>query len=701
MKQIITLFLFLIGLSTLSAQSTLNYIESTEDFPNPERGFYHYSETRSGSYSGLNAATLAGYRNLHTPSSASYSIYSSLVFRYFFLEDFTNSAISQSYLANMALDFTVARAAGVKIIPRFAYTDAVDDSTCSSWICPPYGDAPKAQVLAHIAQLAPILEANKDVIAAVQMGFIGVWGENYYTDYFGDASQSPYVLTDTNWGDRNEILQALLDAVPEERMVQVRYPQLKQRFVYGVNALTNSAALTTAEAHSGTDKSRVAFHNDCFLASADDYGTYYDYGNSSSSSVSDTAALKPYLASETQFTVMGGETCDEYNPYNDCASSNASAYGDTEMKRLHFSYLNSEYNNDVNNDWEGVCMDAIKRELGYRFVLTTGTYTDEAQPGQVIDVSLEIENNGYAAPFNARGVELILRNTATEAVWFVKVDADPRFWLRETSPHTISQTLCIPTEMPTGTYDLLLNLPDPEISIYSRAEYSIRLANTDMWEPTTGYNNLNHSITINNTAASSACTTEDEFSLTSSFLPIDLYEFSADEEGENIALNWMTASETNNSGFNVQRSIDAQNFENIGWIEGNGTTTEMMVYDYLDTDVIADQRYYYRLEQIDTDGTLNYSHVVSAKVILNSVLGDNMKRGIKLFPNPASDKVQIEILNNIEVSQLVIRNLYGVSVKVVESDFGNVLVSELPDGIYFFVFVVEGRELVYRQVIGR
>lgn len=107
MKPLITFFLFLLAGIPLFSQSTINYTESTEDFPNPERGFYRYTETRSASYNVLDATTLAGYRNLNTPPSAGYSIYSSLIFRYFFLEDFTGSAISQSYLDNMALDFIV------------------------------------------------------------------------------------------------------------------------------------------------------------------------------------------------------------------------------------------------------------------------------------------------------------------------------------------------------------------------------------------------------------------------------------------------------------------------------------------------------------------------------------------------------------------------------------------------------------------
>ena len=55
-------------------------------------------------------------------------------------------------------------------------------------------------------------------------------------------------------------------------------------------------------------------------------------------------------------------------------------------------------------------MDDIKKNLGYRFVLIDGTYTDQAQPGQIISIDINLENKGYAAPFNPRPVEIILRN---------------------------------------------------------------------------------------------------------------------------------------------------------------------------------------------------------------------------------------------------------------------------------------------------
>ena len=91
MMKYLPLILTLALYSNILAQTTISYQPSSNDFPNPERGFYRYSETRSASYTLLDQTTLENYRLLHTPPSAGYSIYSTLVFRYFFLEDFKNS----------------------------------------------------------------------------------------------------------------------------------------------------------------------------------------------------------------------------------------------------------------------------------------------------------------------------------------------------------------------------------------------------------------------------------------------------------------------------------------------------------------------------------------------------------------------------------------------------------------------------------
>ncbi len=473
----------------------IKYTVSTEDFVNPDRGFYKYSETRSENYSVLSANTLKGYRNNTVSSGSSYSTYNSLVFRYYVLGDFTQSAISQSYLDNMQKDFDAAREAGVKLIPRFTYTTTAVAGACSEgFICPPYGDASKAIVLQHISQVGPILTTNKDVILTVQMGFIGTWGENYYTDFFGDASSNAGQgkLLDGNWQDRIDVLKALLDATPPELMIQVRYPQMKQRAIYGIDAKTNVNPLTESEAFTGTDIARIAFHNDCLFASADDFGTYADYGNSSSPSKTDISNLKPYFANDSKYVVVGGETCfDGYSPQNDCAPA---GMADTDLRLLHYTYLNADYNNQVNNDWvDGGCMEDIKKNMGYRLVLDSALLPLEVALNEQLKIDIRLRNIGYASPVKKRPVYLVLKEEATGKEFKLEFDTDIRFWLEGVE---LTETLDLPGSITVGIYDLYLSLPDAQESIANRPEYAIRVANENTWDESLGYNNLNHSIEI-------------------------------------------------------------------------------------------------------------------------------------------------------------------------------------------------------------
>ncbi len=475
--------------SAIGQPVTVTYNASTEDFANPERGFMQFTETSSTNYTPLDATGLAFWRTLNQPFGADYTIYSTLGYRGFYLESFTNGPISNAYLSAMQQDFDVAREAGVKFVVRFAYTHK--DT-------PPFGDAPKNIVLQHIAQLKPILQANADVVAVLQMGFIGAWGEGYYTDHFGFGS-----LTEQNWEDRVEVLNALLDAMPPERSVQVRVPQTKQKAVYGVFALPNSAPLTITEAWENTPKARIGFANDCFLSSFDDQGTYENYDLNATGC--DTCAFKPYFANDSQFVPVGGETCIDWDPFSDCVEQPGGG-AQQEMSRMHFSYLNAGWNNAVNNEWvSGGCIEEIKQRLGYRLELQTAEYPTECRPGQTVSVKIDLKNKGFAAPFNPRLLRLLLRNTSDSTIWYVDLPDNPRSWLPTDQIHSIEHSLCLPMVMPAGNYELLLHLADPYPALSARPEYAIRLANENTWESGTGYNRLLHQITVNNTASLPLC----------------------------------------------------------------------------------------------------------------------------------------------------------------------------------------------------
>lgn len=198
--------------------TTVNYSATTDLFANPERGFYHHTETHSNSYSPLNLATLQNYRQNENIT---------LILRLFYLDDFVSSQISQSYLDAMQADFDTMRQAGIKAVVRFAYTNEVKGTEWPPDT--PYGDATKAQMLAHLAQLESLLQQNHDVIAVVQTGFIGIWGEWYYTDHFVADPENPGTVTAEDYVNRADVLSGLLSVLPTERMVQIRTPLNKQK----------------------------------------------------------------------------------------------------------------------------------------------------------------------------------------------------------------------------------------------------------------------------------------------------------------------------------------------------------------------------------------------------------------------------------------------------------------------------------------
>lgn len=419
---------------------------------NPERGFYHFSQASSiGSYNNLNLNTLLGYREEGI----------TLMFRYFYLENFTASDISGDYLIGMKKDFEILRKAGMKVVARFAYSESMQK---------PYGDAPIDIVLRHIEQVKPILQENADVILVVQAGFIGAWGEWYYTDHY---SFSPGVIFPEHWALRRQIVNALLDAVPPTRQVEVRTPG------YKMNLLENDQPVSEAQAYSNQPIARIAHHNDCFVSSSDDYGTY-----------DDTLVEKAYLEADTKYTMIGGETCNPSPPYSDCPNSLH------EMKRFHWTYLNMDYNTTLLNGWrQQGCFREVENKLGYRYRMVEADVQDSAKQGGEFQVVIKLINDGWSNPVNPRSVELVAVNKSSGDKYFYPVDEDIRFRpLNQIFTLTINAG--IPQGMTDGDYDVYLSFPDPELSLRSEPKYNIRTANIGTWNAESGMNSMLSGFTI-------------------------------------------------------------------------------------------------------------------------------------------------------------------------------------------------------------
>lgn len=120
-------------------------------------------------------------------------------------------------------------------------------------------------------------------------------------------------------------------------------------------------------------------------------------------------------------------------------------------------------------------------------------------------------------------------------------------------------------------------------------------------------------------------------------LPVELISFEARSHNFNqVQLEWSTASEKNNAGFSIQRSVDAQNWENISWIEGAGNSATTIDYAYLDENPI-DGMSYYRLKQVDHDGASDFGPIRSVE------LANTELKSPLVYPNPASTEVTISL----------------------------------------------------------
>ena len=433
MKKLILLF-SLVFLN-INAQ-TVQYVQSEEIFNNPERGIQKYSQAKSSNYSLISNSNLTNWKNGEDKVT--------VLYRYFYLDTFLNSNISQTYLNNMQTDFTRIRNAGYKIIIRFAYTDN-QNSTQPQPV--------KSQILAHIEQIKPVIQANSDVILTIQLGWIGVWGEWYYTNNsteFGNEGN----ITTQQYQNRKQIVEATRNILPES-FYQLRYIKAKTE-MYGQEFVGN-----------------IGFYNDAFLNNYCDQGTFPCNGGSQGTP---TTLSDQYLQIQTQRVPMTGETNGLNGNRTNC--NNALI----ELDKYNWSTLNRDYHPQVWSGWiANGCKDEIVKRLGYRFVLKAITFTNSQNE---LTAQFNIKNVGFANTFTNRNAYLVFRNTAGQNYPYL-LQTNIKQW---TGDYSFAENVNL-VDLPSGNYTTYLWMPDTNLSLI--ADYSIRLANTNVWE--NGYNNLNYS----------------------------------------------------------------------------------------------------------------------------------------------------------------------------------------------------------------
>ena len=434
--------------------------DNTTVFKNPERGFteeLNGKVTESNPYRVKNQISSNwGKRDCMTMPVVLYNF-----------GNFKSQDLPDKILSGFDEDMQTLRDMGLKCVLRFAYTERESDKK----------DAKPEWVKRHLEQLKPHLAANADVIYVLEAGFVGVWGEWYYSENYGNETQ--HVTA-----NRRKVIEYLFENAPEDRFILFRYPMIQQEY------LRDKQPLTEAEGFSGTQKARMGCHNDAFLHDWGNMGTY------ASDDDDDDPAMRQYVATQTLYVPNGGETnIDD----DDKLAEKRYVEAPSEMSKYHWSFCGSTYATPVTSRWRNSGLfDTLNIHMGYRYNMVNGEYSDEVAPEGKMNVTIRVRNDGYAPIYNKRTAYIVLKGADT---YVLPLKSDPRRWLPNGVVSAINEQVDIPQNAKEGTYRLYLWLPDEYESIKNDPRYAVRLANKDVWDSETGMNKLNASVTVSKTAS--------------------------------------------------------------------------------------------------------------------------------------------------------------------------------------------------------
>lgn len=348
------------------------------------------------------------------------------------------------------------------------------------------------QVLNHIQQIkdSGLLEKYSDILAYVESGFVGKWGEQHGGKY-------------TSVQYKAQVLEAMLQAVPSPIPVTVRTPDIFAEWAgikrselndtELINSLTESQYTTDIQ----TNKDRIGLYNDGYMGSDSDLGTY-----------ANREIETDWLHNQTFTSYFGGEFSGNLSwaqKYDTYLPENAIP----EMYKTHLSYINGnifqlykDYTFSAEYDVDGVDNSAyygenvyqfIRDHIGYRFVLRNSEITSETVQSGDVQVNFEVENTGFAGVIPSVQSYVILEKDGVYTL--AESDIDCHDWQSCTkSIETLD--IKIPDNLPSGEWNVYFKLNmGTEADTMNMNNRSIRFANNDIWNGALGANYMG-SVTI-------------------------------------------------------------------------------------------------------------------------------------------------------------------------------------------------------------
>jgi len=421
--------LFLLGCggdeSQASAYDKPYSADATQNLKNPNRGFYRTvsSLDKLQNYNRFQIVKDEGFELVYAPLKL-----------YNYIETQT---LSDKLLETLEKNLQEAQAANIKIITRIQYRD--NNAT----------DPKKDIILSHLEQLAPIFQKYEDVISTVEAGCIGAYGEWHS---FGED----FVDTNPDYKQNRQDIVYGVEKVFPNKFILLRTPMHKE-LLFGASVeykdVADEAKITPSIAYSDDIRAKVSHHNDCFLASQTDNGTYPS---------SNIEFWKDYVANDALYAPLGGETCADDVTYSNCANAQ------NELQKMGWSFLNNDYYPEVLERWkrEG-CYNTISQNLGYHFVAKGINYT---QNDDSLHIDLFVFNKGYSQAFTNYDVRFLLFNDNI-IYTFEHNEIDVRKWFASEE-----EKLSIDIDfngIAEGNYTLGMQI--------GSLPYTVRFANKNMW----------------------------------------------------------------------------------------------------------------------------------------------------------------------------------------------------------------------------
>ena len=417
--------------------SDISYNDSLADLSNPERGFYRPAAIR---------LTPSGGESYSLPSTK-------LVHLRFGLSAFSPStnngqelSLTEATLAFLSNVFNSLRANSQTAVIRFAYDDFLGTQDMEPSI---------DMIEEHIEALSPVLTQYQDVIASVEAGFIGPWGEMHSS-------------TMANTQVFNRLINALIASVPDSIGITVRQP-----IFYADWRGIDIANIDSDLPDSTSTAYRIGVFNDGYLGSASDLGTYRNRDKEVA-----------WLSRQATHTMFGGEAVLSNND----RTYNCIEFISEEMFKTHTTYLNIEWNNTLIGYWQNETYNGndieylgqsafkyINDHLGYRFILRSAAI--EPQASSSVGLSLAIYNAGCANVIKAKTASLIFVQGEKTFETALPLDIT-KLLTRETA--IIDSSFAIPTALEDGQCEVYIRIADPTANASGIAFANEGIYNTEL-----------------------------------------------------------------------------------------------------------------------------------------------------------------------------------------------------------------------------